>query len=71
MCSVKKGVLKNFANFTGKHCVGVAFNKVPGLQKSQKLILFIYKQMESIARQRNLDRHATQETGIIQDEDEN
>ena len=24
----KVGVLKYFANFTGKHCVGVLFNKV-------------------------------------------
>ena len=24
-CSVKKGVLKNCENFTGKHCVGVPF----------------------------------------------
>ena len=24
-CSVKKGVFKNFADFTGKTCVGVSF----------------------------------------------
>ena len=32
-CSVKKGVLKNFANFIGKHpCWSLFFNKVAGLQ---------------------------------------
>ena len=31
-CSVKKGVLKNFAKFTGKHmCQSLFFNKVAGL----------------------------------------
>ena len=31
-CSVKKVVLKNFANFTGKHlCWSIFFNKVAGL----------------------------------------
>ena len=30
-CSVKKGVLKNFTNFTGKHqCWSPFFNKVAG-----------------------------------------
>ena len=30
-CSVKKGVLKNFAKFTGKHlCQSLFFNKVAG-----------------------------------------
>ena len=33
--SVKKGVLKNFANFTGKHrCWSISFNKVKGLQSA-------------------------------------
>ena len=32
-CSVKKGVLKGFAKFTGKHlCQSPFFNKVAGLQ---------------------------------------
>ena len=32
-CSVKKDVLKNFANFTGKHlCRSLFFNKVAGLK---------------------------------------
>ena len=32
-CSVKKGVLKNFAKFTGKHlCQSLFFNKVAGLR---------------------------------------
>ena len=31
-CSVKKGLLKNLANFTGKHLFGVSFNKVPANQ---------------------------------------
>ena len=32
MCSVKKGVLRNFAKFTGKHlCQSLFFNKVAGL----------------------------------------
>ena len=31
-CSVKKGVLRNFANFTGKHlCQRLFFNEVAGL----------------------------------------
>ena len=32
-CSVKKGVLKNFAKFTGKHlCQRLFLNKVAGLR---------------------------------------
>ena len=32
-CSIKKDVLKNFANFTGKHlCQSPFFNKVAGLR---------------------------------------
>ena len=32
-CSVKKGVLKNAAKFTGKHlCQSLFFNKVAGLR---------------------------------------
>ena len=32
-CSVRKGVLRNFAKFTGKHlCQSLFFNKVAGLQ---------------------------------------
>ena len=32
-CSVKNGVLRNFAKFTGKHlCQGLFFNKVAGLR---------------------------------------
>ena len=32
-CSVKKGVLKNFAKFTGKHlCESLFFNQVAGLR---------------------------------------
>ena len=32
MCSVKKGVLKNFTKFTAKHlCQSLFFNKVAGL----------------------------------------
>ena len=32
-CSVKKGVLRNFAKFTGKHlCQSLFFNKVAGLR---------------------------------------
>ena len=31
-CSVKKGVLKNFTNFTGKHVLESLFNKVAGLK---------------------------------------
>ena len=31
MCSVKKGVLRNFAKFAGKHlCRSLVFNKVAG-----------------------------------------
>ena len=32
MCFVKKVVLKNFANFTGKHPFKLFLNKVSGLQ---------------------------------------
>ena len=32
-CSVKIGVLRNFAKFTGKHlCQGLFYNKVAGLR---------------------------------------
>ena len=32
MCSIRKGVLRNFAKFTGKHlCQSLFFNKVAGL----------------------------------------
>ena len=32
----KKGVLRNFAKFTGKHqCQGLFFNKVAGLRDTQ------------------------------------
>ena len=35
--SVKKGVLRNFAKFTGKHlCQSLFFNKVAGLQLYRK-----------------------------------
>ena len=34
-CSVKKGVFKNFAKFTGKHlCQSLFFNKVAGLRRN-------------------------------------
>ena len=37
-CSVKKGVLKNFAKFTGKHlCQSLFFNKVAGLRLQKEL----------------------------------
>ena len=33
-CSIKKGVLKNFPKFTGKHlCQSLFFNKVAGLKR--------------------------------------
>ena len=39
-CSVEKGVLKNFAKFTGKHlCQSLVFNKVAGLSLIKKEIL--------------------------------
>ena len=32
-CSVRKGVLRNFAKFTGKHlCQSLSFNEVVGLE---------------------------------------
>ena len=38
MCYVKKGVLKNFAKFTGKQlCWSLSFNKVAGLQAATLL----------------------------------
>ena len=37
-CSMKKGVLKNFVNFTGKHmCQSLFFNKVAGLRPAALL----------------------------------
>ena len=37
-CSVGKGVLRNFAKFTGKHlCQGLFFNKVAGLRPATLL----------------------------------
>ena len=37
-CSMKKGVLKNFAKFTGKHlCQILFFNKVAGLRPQRRL----------------------------------
>ena len=37
-CSVKKGVLRNFAKFTGKHlCQSLFFNKVAGLRPATLL----------------------------------
>ena len=33
MCFLKKGVIKNFAKFTGKHmCQSLFFNKIAGLR---------------------------------------
>ena len=37
-CSVKKGVLKNFGKFTGKHlCQGAFFNKIAGMSPATLL----------------------------------
>ena len=37
-CSIKKGVLKNLAKFTGKHlCQSLFFNKVAGLRPATSL----------------------------------
>ena len=37
-CSIKKGVLRNFAKFTGKHmCQSLFFNKVAGLRPATLL----------------------------------
>ena len=34
-CSVRKGVLRNFAKFTGKHlCQSLVFNKFVGLRRA-------------------------------------
>ena len=38
MCSVRKGVLRNFAKFIGKHlCQSLFFNKVAGLRSATLL----------------------------------
>ena len=38
VCSVKKGVLRNFAKFTGKHlCQSLFFDKVAGLRPATLL----------------------------------
>ena len=43
-CSVKKGVLKNFTNFTGKHlCQSLFFNKKTLAQVFPRKICEIYK----------------------------
>ena len=40
-CSVRKGVLRNFAKFTGKYpCQSLFFNKVAGLRQSLKTIFY-------------------------------
>ena len=37
-CSMKKGVLRNFTKFTGKHlCLSLSFNKVAGLKPATLL----------------------------------
>ena len=37
-CSIKKGVLRNFTKFTGKHlCQSLLFNKVAGLRPTTLL----------------------------------
>ena len=37
-CSVKKGVLRNFAKYTGKHlCQSLLFNKVAGMRPAPSL----------------------------------
>ena len=41
-CSVKKGVFKNFANFTGKHVLESHFNKVADLKSCN----FIKKRLQ-------------------------
>ena len=55
-CSVRNGVLRNFANFTGKHlCQSLFFNKVTGLRPqvtpsvaaSEKY--FVLKYLQTIA----------------------
>ena len=44
-CSLKKGVLKNFTTFTGKHlCESLFFNKVTGLRQ-----LFSTEQLQTTA----------------------
>ena len=44
MCSAKKGVLRNFAKFPGKHmCQRLFFNKVAG----QALGLYFYQKIVS------------------------
>ena len=41
MCSLMKGVLKNFAKFTGKHlCQSLFFNKVAGRESLTHIMLF-------------------------------
>ena len=41
-CSTKKGVLKNFAKFTGKRlCQSLYFNKVAGLRPSVNFAKFL------------------------------
>ena len=40
MCSMKKGVIKNFAKFTGKHLCQSLFNKVAGLRLQLSLQLY-------------------------------
>ena len=40
-CSVKEGVLKNFAKFTGKHlCQRIFFNKIAALKKTLAQVFY-------------------------------
>ena len=42
-CSIMKGVLRNFAKFTGKHLFhSLFFNKVAGLRPPDDLLLFFW-----------------------------
>ena len=48
-CSVRKGVLRNFAKFTGKHlCQSLFFNKVAGLSMLMIKLCAIFKPLEMI-----------------------
>ena len=42
-CSVRKGVLRNFVKFTGKHlCQNMFFNKVAGLSLLEKRLTQVF-----------------------------
>ena len=70
-CSVRKGVLRNFAKFTGKHlCQAVFFNKVAGpvvivqkMSSSIPMLLFMF--LAHVGKRSNSRSQMFSKTGIL------